>query len=196
MKLLVATTNPGKIKEFQTLLKDLEVEIISATDLDSVAGLDVEETGQTYQDNALLKAKTFAEKSGLLTVADDSGLEVTALDNGPGVHSNRFFQGSDQDRNQKIISLLTDKKDRTAQFVAVLCLYDPETEKHQFFEGRWHGSISDQEKGEAGFAYDRIFIPEGYDRTTAELGMKIKNEIGHRALALQKLKSYLSSKKY
>jgi XTP/dITP diphosphohydrolase len=190
MKLLVATNNAGKQKEFAKCLAGLGYEILFPSDV-GLSDLDVEESGSTAQENALLKASQFAQKAGLLTVADDSGLEIAALDGAPGIHSKRFHLGSDADRNQRIFELLAEADDRSALFRSVLCLYDPQSEKTDYFEGIFHGSISFTEKGNAGFGYDPIFIPKGEEKTIAELGIEYKNEHSHRAIAIEKLGEFL-----
>jgi XTP/dITP diphosphohydrolase len=194
MKLLVATNNYGKQKEFARLLAGLDYELVYPQDI-GLSDFDVEETGQTAKENALLKAKSFAQKTGLLTVADDSGLEIEALDGAPGIHSKRFYLGGDSDRNQKIFELMEGVEDRTALFRSVLCLFDPQSKVMEYFEGIFSGSISLEEKGEAGFGYDPIFIPDGKVQSVAELGIEYKNQYSHRALAIKKLLDYLQNKK-
>lgn len=193
MKLLVATNNKGKQKEFSKILSGLDYHILFPSDV-NLSDLDVAETGATAKENASLKAREFAQKTGLLTVADDSGLEIAALDGAPGIHSKRFHLGSDEDRNQKILELLEGVTDRSALFRSVLCLYDPKTKSSEYFEGIFNGSISHEEKGKDGFGYDPVFVPTGGDKSIAELGIKYKNEHSHRALAIKKLKKFLDNK--
>jgi len=191
MQILCATQNPGKHKEFQQILGDESINLVFPEDFPEVADFDPEETGQSFQENSLIKARAFAEATGVITLADDSGLEVTSLDGQPGILSKRFALGSDHDRNQRVLTLLEDKKDRSARFVSVLCLYDPSLKEHRFFEGVVTGTIAPQEQGTAGFGYDPIFIPDGYEQTFGELGTEIKNTISHRRRAIVKLHTYL-----
>ena len=152
--------------------------------------MDVAETGDTYRENSQLKAQAFAEKSGLMSIADDSGLEIKALNGKPGVHSKRFFPGSDDDRNQHILDVLRDAPDRSAQFVCGISIAYPNSSRVEYFEGVIPGSISTELTSGEGFAYDKIFIPEGYEKTYAQLGVEIKNQRSHRGLALEQVKSF------
>lgn len=170
------------------------LELKSPADFPDLEGFDVEETGATFAENATLKAQAFGNKTQILTISDDSGLEVIALNGQPGVYSKRFAPGSDQDRNQKILELLESRADRSAQYKAVICLYDPATQSQQFFEGLVKGKIAWQARGTTGFGYDPIFIPDGYEQTFAELGSQIKNRLSHRAQALQAVQKYLKEK--
>ena len=193
-KLLVATQNQGKQREFALLLSGCGFEVVFPKDIDQVKDLDVNESGNTICQNSLLKAQAFANASGLITVADDSCLEVDSLDGAPGVHSKRFFKGSGSARNQQIIKQLTiDVSSRGAVFKACLCLVDPNKQHYsvQYFNGELKGSISKQELGSEGFDYDRIFIPTGKSQTLAQLGVSYKNKISHRTQAMNKLKKYL-----
>ncbi|NCN87315.1 MAG: RdgB/HAM1 family non-canonical purine NTP pyrophosphatase [Candidatus Pacebacteria bacterium] len=192
MKLLIATNNKGKQKEFIKVLAGLNYDILLPADL-NLEDLEVAETGKTARDNALLKAREFAHKTGLLTVADDSGLEIDALDGAPGIHSKRFQIGSDEDRNKKILELLDNVKNRSAIFRSVLCLFDPISEKVEYFEGIFKGSIALTQIGRDGFGYDPIFIPFGETKSVAELGIDYKNEHSHRAIAIKKLKTFLDN---
>lgn len=192
MKVLFASQNPGKVKEAKQLFGDIaNIEIVSPADI-QLKDIDVAEDANSFVANALLKAKAFAIKSNLVTIADDSGLSVNVLDGFPGIRSKRFA-GLDKldDRFQMIIDLVKGK-DRSAEFVTALCLYDPRTNTHTCVEGRLPGSIAYQEKGTEGFEYDKIFIPEGYTQTVAELGMKVKNQLSARRKALEKLKPHLA----
>jgi XTP/dITP diphosphohydrolase len=189
MKILVATNNSGKQAEFEKILSDFKFEVIFPKDI-GLEEFDVDETGETFKENSFLKAEAFAQESGLLTLADDSGLEIAALNGAPGVHSKRFFAGSESDRNQKMLEMLEGKQDRFAKVTSVLCFYDPKKKEPQYFEGVFKGEIGFEEKGEAGFGFDTIFIPFGEKKTVAQLGLKYKNRISHRALALKKLGEY------
>jgi XTP/dITP diphosphohydrolase len=193
-KILIATTNQGKIFELVELFKDFPtVEIVTLSDLD-LADMDVEETGSTFAENAELKAVAYAQASRLPTIADDSGLEVDALDGRPGVMSDRWHPGTPSEKNQHLLSLLHGKSNRQAKFTSVVCLAVPNyANKSLAFTGEVTGQIAESETGNEGFGYDPVFIPDGYDQTFAELGTNEKNKLSHRAKALAKLKDYLLS---
>lgn len=192
-QLLVATTNTGKQKEIRALLGSLEYEVVFPQDVSSVSSLDVEETGETFAENALLKAQAYAEKSGLLTVADDSGLLLNAIENFPGVRSGRWLPGTGADRAHGILKKLTGQADRSASFVTVACLYNPDTGEAEYFEGKLLGTIAPELTVGEGFEYDYIFIPEGYSKTLSALGVAEKNKFSHRAVAFNKLRDFLIS---
>lgn len=189
MQLLVATRNQGKALEIELTLQEFGVEVLTLNDVE-MGQFEPEETGETFAVNAELKAQAYGEKAGLLTIADDSGLEIAALDGQPGVHSKRFFAGTDADRNQHVLELLKGTKNRTARFVCVVALYDPETNTTRDFTGIVEGNIAKVAKGSQGFGYDPIFIPQGYTQTFAELGVNQKNTMSHRARALQQVQSF------
>lgn len=194
MKLIVGTQNKGKQKEFAELLSVVTgLEVLFPQDFTELKDLDPEETGSSFQEIAKDKARAFADKVTVAAVSDDSGLCVSALGDKPGIHSKRFFSGSDQDRNKEIIRLLSDKENRSAYFISVLALYDPSTKETHFFEGKVDGTIAYEGSGNAGFGYDPIFIPDGYENSFASLGQDVKNELSHRARAIQKLVDYLQS---
>jgi XTP/dITP diphosphohydrolase len=202
VKLLFATQNPGKLREIQTILAGKDLEVLSPAEcygLDSsqtsLSQLEVEETGNSFTQNAFLKAQAFATRSMLLTAADDSGLAVEALDGFPGVKSARWINGSDQERNQALLEKLKNVSNRKAKFVTVICLYDPILDETKYFKGEIQGRIAKQPQGNEGFGYDPIFIPEGYNQTFAQLGLDLKNKLSHRHKALKKLKSYLQKNK-
>lgn len=191
MQLLVATTNPGKQKEIRMLLANSGYDLVFPNELPSVATLEVDETGKTFEANALLKAKAFAEASGLLSVSEDSGLEVLALENFPGVRSARWMEGTGNQKAQGIIDKLGNNPDRRAQFRTVACLYDPKTQEAHYFSGIVKGTVSQEPRGDKGFDYDVLFIPEGYDKTFAELGTDVKNTMSGRALAFEQVGKFL-----
>ncbi len=205
-KLLLATTNRGKIEELSALLADLAVNVVSPADLD--LDLQVDESGGTYAENAALKAGAYAAASGLPALADDSGLEVDALGGAPGLHSARFAPqpgATDADRRAHLLRALVGKPQPwTARFRSTICLayaapkegaangvsgvLRPPKKLQTFFaEGECRGQISPIERGEGGFGYDRIFIVEGQGRTMAELGLLEKNRLSHRAMAMAKM---------
>lgn len=183
--LLVATNNPGKIREYEALLADLPVEIT----FPGQEGLDMEvaETGDTFEENARLKAVAFAQASGLLTLADDSGLEVDALGGAPGVHSARYAGpgASDEDRYRKLLAALADVPPdrRSARFRCVVAVAQPDGAVYTA-DGVCEGQIGFEPRGEHGFGYDPVFLVQGYDGLTmAELDPEVKNRISHRARA-------------
>ena len=184
-KLVIATANNGKYKEFEYLIaaygKNFADEIIFAPE---ISNLIVEETGKTYSENAMLKARAWAEKSGLPCLADDSGLEVEALDGAPGLFSARIAEGGN-----KISWLLNELKgieNRRARFAASLALCVP-GEYILICEGFCYGKIGQAPKGSNGFGYDPLFIPDGFEKTFAELSQEIKNSISHRTNAFKKI---------
>jgi XTP/dITP diphosphohydrolase len=187
IKLLLATNNEGKVREFQSMIKDCGVELV--TPEQAGIKLKVEETGLTYEDNARLKAKAFANASGLLTLADDSGLEVEALKGEPGIHSSRYA-GETASDSQKVNYLLTKLKNvpaekRQASFHCVIAIAYPYG-RVDFYSGRCDGFITDGPRGANGFGYDPIFLFPEYNKTMAELPEEVKNTISHRAHAAQK----------
>jgi len=191
-KLLIATHNAGKIREYQSLLADLPLEVVSLDEAD--VDWDVEETGQTFAENAILKASTYARATGLWTWADDSGLEVDALNGAPGVYSARYAgpDASDRDRYLKLIRELQamGPADRSARFrcVVAVCLPDGET---LTTEGAVEGQIIDTPRGSHGFGYDPVFLLPGEGVTMAELDQAAKNQISHRGRAARAAKERL-----
>lgn len=189
--LLIATTNPGKIKEIKEILKDIPYQLKSLEDLG--VDIDMEETGKTFVENAILKAKTVGEKTGFLTLAEDSGLEVDSLDGRPGVYSARYTEGSDSDRINKLLKELAGvpKEKRTARFKAVIALYNPTSKKTYTFDGISEGYITEKPRGENGFGYDPIFFNFDLGKTNGEVTEEEKNKVSHRARALEKCKAVL-----
>lgn len=188
-KLVFATNNAHKLEEIRAILGD-KVEILSLNDIDCHA--DIPETADTLQGNAALKAQYIYENYGLDCFADDTGLEVEALNGAPGIYSARYAggEGHDSEANmKKLLSEMQDKDNRKARFRTVICLI--ESGKEHFFEGIVNGSIIRERKGGAGFGYDPVFMPDGYSETFAEMGNDEKNKISHRARAVQKLCEYL-----
>lgn len=193
MNVFIASANEGKIREIKAILADTSLNLISVLDRPDLKDFDVEETGKTFQDNALLKAKAYAELVKMPTIADDSGLEVQALDGFPSVNSNRWFAGTTSERNEALLDLLKDKQNRQARFYSVICFYDPKSKTAEFFDGEIVGKIAPEQRGSKieGFGYDPIFIPDGYEKSFAELGAAFKNTISHRRKALFKLSQYV-----
>jgi XTP/dITP diphosphohydrolase len=184
-KLLVATGNPGKMKEFRALLRGIPVVLVSPEDL--VLNVQVREDGETYVENAKKKAVAYARSSSLISLADDSGLEVDALNGAPGVHSRRYVsnaEATDTDRRAFLLSNLRGKpRPWTARFRAAIAIAAPNRET-RWAEGECRGEIIPEERGDGGFGYDRIFLVAGTHRTMAELGMDEKNSLSHRAKAI------------
>jgi XTP/dITP diphosphohydrolase len=184
-KLLIATNNKGKVKEIQSLLKDLDIELVTPADLE--LKLEVVEDGRTYQANAQKKAVAFAHASGLISLADDSGLEVDALNGEPGLYSARYLSkpgATDKDRRAYLLQKLRGKpRPWTAHFHATIAIAMP-NQNVEFAEGQCKGEIIPEERGTGGFGYDPIFfIPES-NQTMAELNMDEKNRLSHRARAI------------
>ena len=178
-KLIVASHNAGKIAEIKTLLSPLKIEVQSAAELRLG---DVEETGNTFEENAKIKANALSLMCGLPCLADDSGLCVDALDGRPGVYSARYAPNRDFKEGMKMLLAEMENSgsdNRKAHFSCCLALACP-NQKTKVFEGRVDGSISKKPKGSNGFGYDPIFIPEGFEQTFAELGDDVKNKISHR----------------
>ena len=191
MKIVFATNNKHKLEEIKDILgKDFE--IVSLAEIGCHE--DIPETGLTLEENARQKSTYIVEHYNHDCFADDTGLEVEALGGEPGVHSARYAEGTDHDSEanmRKLLSKMSNVKDRTARFRTVISLIINGVE-HQF-EGRVEGRIATEKHGKEGFGYDPIFIPEGYDKSFAELGEEVKNQISHRARAVKKLAEYLSS---
>lgn len=199
MILLLGSNNKHKAKEIDNIfnefnLKNIELKTISEiTDLN----IDVEESGVTLEQNALLKASFFSQQFNLPTIADDTGLEVDALNGLPGVYSARFsgIHGNDKANRRKLLDMLSNfpEEARTARFRTVICLFD--NGKDYFVEGICQGRIINEERGDGGFGYDAIFIPDGYTKTFAEMTFEEKNSISHRGKAIRNL-VYLLKKIY
>lgn len=181
---LFATANKRKLAEVASLALKSGIEIIAPEALSTNRIPEVAETGTSYAENAELKARFFAERFDILSLGDDSGLEVLALKNQPGVRSRRWHPGSDADRNKALLKKLDAVADRRARFTTVFCLYDPTLKQSLFFEGSVAGNIAKKPSGKPGFGYDPIFIPEGESKTFAELSLEEKNKLSHRAKAL------------
>lgn len=183
--LLIASTNAGKLKEFRDMMSDLAVNWVSLADV-GLADMDVEETGETFTENALLKARAYAAASGLPTLADDSGLVVDALDGAPGVYSARYAPTTEA-RNSKLLNAMANvaKDKRAARFVSVIALVTPDNVTITA-EGRVEGTIGYETRGTHGFGYDPIFVIED-GRHMAELSPDEKHAISHRGRAMQKL---------
>ena len=195
-KIVFATNNQHKLDEIRSILGDM-FEIVSLRDIGCHE--DIPETGTTLEANARQKAEYIFEKYGLSCFADDTGLEVDALGGAPGVYSARYAggEGHDSEANmQKLLCELGENNNRKARFRTVIALILSEVRSEApcevlFFEGIVNGNIAREKHGTEGFGYDPIFVPDGYDKSFAELGMDIKNNISHRARAVKKLAEYL-----
>ena len=192
-EVVLATGNKGKVKEFTKLLEGVFGKVVSLRDLASPP--EVVEDGLTFRDNALKKAREIAKYSGKLTLADDSGLEIEALDGRPGVYSARYSGEGATDRTniEKVLAELGDNPNRKARFVCVLALVDPNGDE-LVVEGFCEGVILDKPRGEGGFGYDPVFYLPYREKTMAEIDPELKNRISHRANALKQLKSELERK--
>jgi XTP/dITP diphosphohydrolase len=185
-KLLIATGNRGKVKEIRSLLEGLDVELLTPKDID--LEIEVHEDGQTYAENAGKKALAYSKASGLLSLADDSGLEVDVLDGAPGLHSARYSPlpgATDADRRAYMLKNLAGKpRPWTAHFHATIAIGSPDGQV-LFANGNCYGEIIPDERGENGFGYDPIFFIPKTKHTMAELSMDEKNRLSHRALAVK-----------
>ena len=193
--LLLGTRNPGKVQEITSILGDSGWSFCSLQEFENVGV--AEENAATYSENAIAKARFYAAATGLWTLADDSGLEVEALGGAPGVLSARYAgqNATDADRRDLLLSELakTGDEDRRARFVAVVSIANADGELLNIAEGICEGTITFAPRGNGGFGYDPLFIPNGYDQTFAELPENVKNRLSHRARALMKTKRFLQS---
>ncbi|HEY0006460.1 MAG TPA: XTP/dITP diphosphatase [Pyrinomonadaceae bacterium] len=190
--LLIATRNTGKLREIEALLSDTDLRLYSLRDFSALP--EVEETGATFADNAGLKASAYA-RQGLWTLADDSGLEVDALGGAPGVRSARYAGegASDAERNALLLRELarTNDAERRARFVCAIAIANPTGEVLHISLGVCEGHIAQEPRGQNGFGYDPLFIPDGYTKTFSELPDEIKQQLSHRARALSKARVFL-----
>ena len=191
-RLLVGTWNPGKIVEVKSMLEGLPIEL---TSLAKFRPSVVNETGQTFFENAALKAQGYALQTRLWTISDDSGLEVDALDGAPGVLSARFAgeEASDTERISLLLSKLSliPEGRRTARFVCAIAVCDADGRLVYSTTGTCDGRLSFHPRGSGGFGYDPVFVPDGYHLTLAELRLEVKNQISHRARALTATRGFL-----
>ena len=196
MKLLLATQNKNKVIELKRLLKDYpQFEVYSLSDMNIVD--DIEETGTTFEENARLKALHIYRLTGIACLADDSGLEIEALNNEPGVYSARYLGENTAYtiKNQVILDRIKESNSRSARFVSVVCLVLNEDEVYSF-EGIMPGTIGFEAKGNNGFGYDPIFVPLGYELSYAEMEVDVKNTLSHRGQALRKAVDFLEKGLY
>lgn len=189
MKLLIASHNAHKIEEIKELLSDLDVELLSLIDVNQLD--EIEETGTSFTENALIKARACYEKTGFLSMADDSGIEIEALGNKPGVFSARYL-GEDTPytlKNTIVLDKLKDAEDRRARFISVIACVGKGIEI--CFEGRAEGYIAHEIRGASGFGYDPIFVPEGEDKSFGEMSLEEKQALSHRGKSLRLFRTYL-----
>lgn len=200
-EILIASGNKGKLVEIAQLLSKLNIKAIGSFDFNLA---EPEEIGKDFAENSLIKAKYYGEQTGILALADDSGLSIDLLDGKPGIHSARFaFNPKTGQKDfplafDNIKSALTSRKidlERTtvkAHFTCNLSIYDPKTKFSNSFEGKIYGHLTFPARGNNGFGYDPIFIPEGYNQTFGEIDPIQKEQISHRAIAFAKLTNWLS----
>lgn len=192
-ELLIATKNAGKIKEIEELLTATPLRIRSLREFENL--VEPEETGATFAENAILKAKYYAQKTGISALADDSGLEVAALGGAPGIYSARYAgeNATDGERIDKLLGELkaTEEKNRQARFVCAMAIVNIDGATECLTEGICEGQLARFPKGSNGFGYDPIFIPQGFAETFGELSQEIKQKISHRALATSKIVGFL-----
>jgi len=191
-QIVIASKNPGKIKEIKNFLHGLEIDCYSLADFTDIPP--IIEDGRTFEDNALKKAKIVFDHIKITTVADDSGLEVPYLHNQPGVHSSRYAgeNATDLQNCEKLLDELKgiDIDQRSARFRCIMILHNS-LYNNMIFEGKCRGYVIEEMKGENGFGYDPLFVPEGYNKTFAELDLVTKNKISHRGKALTCLRTFL-----
>ncbi len=184
--IMIATSNLGKVKEYKQLLEPLGYVVHS---LKEMVPVDIDENGQTFAENALIKAKSIKNKCDMIVIADDSGLEIDALNKEPGIHSARYLAGHDYDyKNKVILERMKNKTDRKARFICAIALID---DKQHVFEGVMEGTIAYEPAGSNGFGYDPIFVVPQFNLTSAQLTAQEKNSVSHRGQATKKLLAYL-----
>ena len=193
MKLVLATKNSGKVVEFRRILEELGANNLEVFGLDSFPEIgDIEETGTTFEENSLLKARTISKLTGIPALADDSGICVDALNGAPGLYSARYSGNGDAANNQKLLEALKDVPDekRTAYFICVAAFVRPDGfEKVE--EGRFYGKILHEVVGSGGFGYDPLFQPDGLKCSSAQLSAEEKDAISHRGKAMRAIAPYI-----
>ena len=194
MKIVLASRNDGKLKEFKYLFKKTNIELLP---ISKFSNEDIAETGNSYEENAFLKAKFAAEITGLPSLGDDSGLEVESLDGAPGIFSARYAgkKGNDSLNNQKLLKEISLKKNRSAKFISILSFLDPELKSPFFSYGELFGKIIDSPKGKGGFGYDPIFQVKNSNLTLAEISKTERMRISHRTMSTLKMIRLLKESK-
>jgi len=192
MELVLATRNKDKIKEIKEFFKDLNLKIFSIEDFKDIP--EIKENGNSFVENSLKKARTVRDYTNRLSLSDDSGLVVFALNGRPGIHSSRYAgeKATYEDNINKLLKEMSDITDRKAKFVCVVSIVTPEGEEH-ILTGEIEGEILKEKRGESGFGYDPVFFVREYNMTFAEMSMELKNKISHRAIALSKAREFLMS---
>ena len=193
MRLVLATKNPGKVIEFERILAEFGAKDLEVVGLDKFPEIgDIEETGKTFEENSLLKARTICKLTGLPALADDSGICVDALNGAPGLYSARYSGQGDAANNEKLLNELRDVPDdkRSAYFICVAAYVRPDGFE-QVAEGRFYGSILRQVIGDGGFGYDPLFKPEGMELSSAQLSAAEKDAISHRGKAMRAIAPYI-----
>ena len=192
--MVIASSNSHKIEEIGSILADFGIELLSLKDV-GLEGLEIEETGSTFEENAIIKAKEVMKLTGKAAIADDSGLMVDVLGGRPGVYSARFSGegATDEKNNEKLLGLLKgyDLDSRTAKFVSAIAVVYPDSRQY-IAKGICKGLIGFEGKGDMGFGYDPLFTPDGLDKTFAQLTKEEKNKISHRAKSLEEMKKILN----
>lgn len=187
INIVLATRNKNKIREFKVLFDeqaDLDINVLSLDDIGFFG--DIEEGGETFEENAIIKASV-ASKMGYIGIADDSGLCVEALGGAPGVYSARFSGGSDEDNNDLLLEKLNGVENRNAKYVCAIACVFPDHSNDFVVSGECHGQILDKRHGTGGFGYDPLFYFPEFDKTFAEIDLSEKNKVSHRAIALRAL---------
>ena len=191
-KIILASNNKKKLAELKAILSDMDLELLSQSE--AGCRFEVDENGTTFAENAYLKAKAVADATGEITVADDSGLMVDALNGEPGIYSARYAPGghdaTDREKYMYLLSKLEGVEDRRAKFVTSICCIFPNGDIIRT-DGEVHGVILTEPDGDGGFGYDPVFLPDGFERSMAVLGPEVKNQISHRANALKKFRKEL-----
>ena len=193
MRLVLATKNPGKVIEFERILAEFGAKDLEVVGLNRFPEIgDIEETGKTFEENSLLKARTICKLTGLPALADDSGICVDALNGAPGLYSARYSGQGDAANNEKLLNELRDVPDekRSAYFICVAAYVRPDG-LEQVAEGRFYGSILRQVIGDGGFGYDPLFKPEGMELSSAQLSAAEKDAISHRGKAMRAIAPYI-----
>jgi XTP/dITP diphosphohydrolase len=191
MQIVIATNNQNKLKELKKIAPQYEWLSLKELGCDD----EIKEDGNTFEENALIKAKFVAEKYNITCIADDSGLCVDALNGAPGVYSARYSgeKATDEENNIKLLYELQNISNRNARFVCVICLYDINKKEGLYFRGEIEGEILNENKGNMGFGYDPLFKSIYHEKSFAEVSMEEKNKVSHRAIAIQKLQNYLNN---
>jgi XTP/dITP diphosphohydrolase len=188
-KLLIATRSKGKLPEIINALKELPFEFVGLNDIpDLPSNYTAEEPGLTFEGNAIIKAIFYGKKTGLLTLSEDAGLMVDALDGKPGIYTARYAEGTDEDRYNKLLKELKDVpiEKRNAKFIAVTAIYDPQNDKIRTCEGTYEGRIALEPIGSDGFGYDPVFYNDQLKKTNAQMTIEEKNDVSHRGKSLKK----------